>query len=166
MINFVLISRFHPSDPASVQYSSMVYIKPYCRMGPYLVGMFLAYFLYKKDTKVRIPKVKYEIPPLLLLNNTYLRLTRCSKTDLSIHLLQLILFGGWLIATTLGLALVYGNYGYYAGEKTMSDALNAIYGGFATTAWGLVVAWVLIVCVTGQGGMWFYFIKKMFSIRC
>ena len=34
-----------------------IYIKPYCRMGPYLVGMYTGYLLYKFNGKFRMNKV-------------------------------------------------------------------------------------------------------------
>jgi len=37
-------------------YFKMYYIKPYTRIGPYLVGMVTGYLLYKYDCKARIPK--------------------------------------------------------------------------------------------------------------
>ncbi|XP_076316444.1 nose resistant to fluoxetine protein 6-like isoform X2 [Tachypleus tridentatus] len=37
-------------------YSSMVYIKPYCRMGPFLVGVTLGYILYSNGRKVVLKK--------------------------------------------------------------------------------------------------------------
>lgn len=36
------------------EYYGNVYIKPYARMGPYLVGMGLGYFMYIRDNKVRL----------------------------------------------------------------------------------------------------------------
>ena len=33
------------------------YMKPYNRMGPYIVGMLAGYFLYHTDCKLRINKV-------------------------------------------------------------------------------------------------------------
>ena len=33
------------------------YMKPYNRMGPYVVGMLAGYFLYRTDCRLRINKV-------------------------------------------------------------------------------------------------------------
>ncbi|XP_060063191.1 O-acyltransferase like protein-like [Ylistrum balloti] len=40
----------------SNDYFNMYYIKPYCRMGPYIVGMITGYFLFEKGLKVKINK--------------------------------------------------------------------------------------------------------------
>uniref|UniRef100_K1PPP0 Nose resistant to fluoxetine protein 6 n=1 Tax=Magallana gigas TaxID=29159 RepID=K1PPP0_MAGGI len=37
-------------------YFSYYYIRPYCRMGPYIVGIIVGSFLYKTDCKVKINK--------------------------------------------------------------------------------------------------------------
>ena len=34
-----------------------VYMKPWCRVGPYAVGVFAGYILYKTNCKLRMPKV-------------------------------------------------------------------------------------------------------------
>lgn len=44
----------------------LYYIKPWCRIGPYIVGLFTGYILYKTKGQVKIPKVK-EKPAFLLL---------------------------------------------------------------------------------------------------
>ena len=34
-----------------------IYDRPWCRVGPYAVGVFTGYILYKTDCKLTIPKV-------------------------------------------------------------------------------------------------------------
>ena len=34
-----------------------VYIKPWCRIGPYVVGFFAGYILYKTECKLKLTKV-------------------------------------------------------------------------------------------------------------
>ncbi|KAK7095528.1 nose resistant to fluoxetine protein 6-like [Littorina saxatilis] len=43
--------------PNGGNYMMDYYIKPYNRMGPYLVGMVTGYFLYRTDCKCKLPKV-------------------------------------------------------------------------------------------------------------
>ena len=38
-------------------YMNDFYVKPYNRMGPYVVGMLAGYFLYRTDCKLKIGKV-------------------------------------------------------------------------------------------------------------
>ncbi|WAR03139.1 NRF6-like protein [Mya arenaria] len=40
------------------QYFDDYYVKPYCRIGPYVVGMLLGYILYKTDGKTRMSRVR------------------------------------------------------------------------------------------------------------
>ncbi|GAB6020573.1 hypothetical protein CHUAL_003252 [Chamberlinius hualienensis] len=120
---------FNGNSPAAIDYQSNVYIKSYCRMGPYLVGICLAYFLYKRDLRVKLSWWKNVI--------------------------------GWILAAGLGLILIYGTYGYFDGEKVMSNALNSVYGALSRPAWGLCVGWVVFVCVTGNGG----FVNTILSWR-
>ncbi|XP_054157680.1 nose resistant to fluoxetine protein 6-like [Oppia nitens] len=39
------------------QYYGLLYIKPYCRLGPYLVGIVLAYFIYTSQRDIKLKKV-------------------------------------------------------------------------------------------------------------
>ncbi|XP_065931141.1 nose resistant to fluoxetine protein 6 [Magallana gigas] len=45
------------SSSMQLHYFDDYYIKPYCRVGPYIVGIFCGYFLYKTDCKLKINKV-------------------------------------------------------------------------------------------------------------
>lgn len=45
------------SQSMQLHYFNDYYIKPYCRVGPYIVGIFCGYFLYKTDCKLKINKV-------------------------------------------------------------------------------------------------------------
>ncbi|KAL3870700.1 hypothetical protein ACJMK2_038744 [Sinanodonta woodiana] len=44
-------------NPAMVDYFDKVYIKPYCRMGPYVVGLITGYVLYRTKRQINMPKV-------------------------------------------------------------------------------------------------------------
>nr|KAG5692737.1 hypothetical protein BaRGS_033848 [Batillaria attramentaria] len=46
-------------DAASTgaNYQQVYYVKPYCRMGPYIVGMLTGYLLYRTDCRLRINKM-------------------------------------------------------------------------------------------------------------
>ncbi|XP_011450645.3 nose resistant to fluoxetine protein 6 [Magallana gigas] len=45
------------SQDGIVDYFSKYYIKPWCRMGPYIIGIMFGYLLYKTKGKLRIHKV-------------------------------------------------------------------------------------------------------------
>ena len=60
-----------------------VYIKPWCRIGPYVVGFFAGYILYKTDCRIRIPKVIHIIFVLVLRPELFLKRDskQCKKKD-------------------------------------------------------------------------------------
>ncbi|XP_025112800.1 nose resistant to fluoxetine protein 6-like [Pomacea canaliculata] len=66
------------------KYQHELYIKPYTRMGPYIVGMVTGYLLYHYNCRIQINKI-------------------------------LNLFG-WIVATAVGLAVVYGLYDDFEGH--------------------------------------------------
>ncbi|KAK3607208.1 hypothetical protein CHS0354_031705 [Potamilus streckersoni] len=96
-----------------------LYIRPYCRMGPYIVGILTGYILFKTDCKVKLSRI-----------------------------LNLV---GWLIATGVALAVLYGLYNPN-NEHTMSTRVSALYLSTARTAWCMALAWVIFSCATGNGG--------------
>ncbi|WAR31990.1 NRF6-like protein [Mya arenaria] len=66
LLNFIIagvISKVHHlpanmvlGDTGGDDYD-LLYIKPWCRVGPYAVGIFTGYVLYRTECKVKIPKV-------------------------------------------------------------------------------------------------------------
>lgn len=64
---------------------------------------------------------------------------------------QILNLFGWIVATAVGLAVVYGLYDDFEGH-ILSVSLSALYNALSRTAWGACVAWVIFSCVTGNGG--------------
>ncbi|KAL3870228.1 hypothetical protein ACJMK2_038305 [Sinanodonta woodiana] len=95
-----------------------LYIKPYCRIGPYIIGILTGYILYKTDCKVRVGRTRNMV--------------------------------GWLTATGVALAVLYGLYN--PNNDTLSTGVSALYLSLARTAWGVALAWVIFACATGNGG--------------
>ena len=52
-------------------YMTDFYMRPYNRMGPYVVGMLAGYFLYRSDCKLRINKVQAATNPTLCPHQKY-----------------------------------------------------------------------------------------------
>ncbi|RUS88830.1 hypothetical protein EGW08_003375 [Elysia chlorotica] len=52
-----LQSNFDLLRPADGDYFNVYYVKPYCRIGPYLVGMITGYILYRTECKVYMSKM-------------------------------------------------------------------------------------------------------------
>ncbi|ENN81281.1 hypothetical protein YQE_02317, partial [Dendroctonus ponderosae] len=62
---------------------------------------------------------------------------------------------GWVSSFGLLLALVYGLY-----EVHLSPIAGAAYSSLSHTAWAVGLAWIVVACVTGYGGM----INKLLSL--
>ena len=61
---------------------------------------------------------------------------------------------GWVLATAIGLAVVYGMVPYL--NETELPVINSFvrvsYGSLHRLAWSLTVAWLIFACVNGYGG--------------
>lgn len=60
---------------------------------------------------------------------------------------------GWLIATVVNSAVIFGLYRYATdSEYFLSKPARMIYNGFARSAWGIGIAWMIFACHFGYGG--------------
>ena len=59
---------------------------------------------------------------------------------------------GWLIATAMALATLYGLRGDIGGKHPNTVAAAALYNAFARSAWAASLCWVIVACVMGWGG--------------
>ena len=117
------VSSKDPLSPNLPDQNSEIYGKPYCRIAPYIVGIFLGYVLFKK----------YRIA----LGNT----------------LNFILYSlMWIVAAVTGLANVYGLYSSFHGHE-FSAAENVIYFMFSRFGWGVTLFMVVYACHHGYGGV-------------
>ena len=111
-------------DPRQPAMNDMIYGKPYCRIGPYLVGILLGYIIFKNY------RIKFE------------------KKQLN-WIIHLVLWG---VAIIVGMSVVYGFYGSYHGHE-VSKAGNIAYFMLARPAWGVALAIVTFTCHYGYGGV-------------
>ena len=109
-------------DPRQPTVDTAIYGKPYCRIGPYLVGILLGYIIFKNY-----------------------RTTFSKQLNWIIHLVL------WGVAIIVGMSVVYGFYGSYHGHE-VSKAGNIAYFMLARPAWGVALAIVTYVCHHGYGG--------------
>ena len=72
--------------------------------------------------------------------------------------LQLQVASGWILATAMGLAVMYGMFPY-TNDVLIPDAIRVAYGSLHRVAWALAVSWVIFACTRGYGGI---FIKLKF----
>ncbi|XP_068725527.1 nose resistant to fluoxetine protein 6-like [Montipora capricornis] len=110
-------------------FMNMVYIKPYCRISPYLVGMVLGYLIHVEKSAPRLSPLR-KIPR------------------------QIVCLIGWIVATALGVTVVYGIYNSTKkGGTPFNKAENITYGTFSRFTWGVALAWVIYACNKGYGSL-------------
>ena len=106
----------------SPNYETEIYVKPYCRIGPYIIGLVLGAVFY------------YEYKPKL--------------SKLANRMIYLSL---WLAGIAIGMSAVYGLYGGFQG-RVLTATENILYNMFSRTGWGVALAIVLFACHHGYGG--------------
>ncbi|XP_071955723.1 nose resistant to fluoxetine protein 6-like [Antedon mediterranea] len=58
---------------------------------------------------------------------------------------------GWMAATGIALAVVYGLYGNFHGDQ-LNKAASVVYITLSRFSWAVALSWVAFACVTGYGG--------------
>lgn len=101
----------------------MRYKKPWCRAGPYLVGLYLGWILHKiKGKKIRIP------PQIVAIGWLAAFTTGC-----------LVVYGLY-------------DYTKFTHRTAPHETVSIVYGMLSRTAWSVALAWLVFACVTGHGG--------------
>ncbi|CAG9822655.1 unnamed protein product [Phaedon cochleariae] len=70
------------------------------------------------------------------------------KKNCRIHMPKVVIAIGWTASIAILLALVYGLY-----ETTLSPWMGAAYSSLSHSAWAFGLAWIVVACVTGYGGV-------------
>ena len=104
-------------------YSDDIYVKPYCRIAPYLVGLALGYVFFKK----------------IVFKNGRLVLNYAFYGSL------------WFLAAGIFMSCVYGLYGTWH-QHPSTAAGNVAYIMLSRLAWGVGLACVTYACHSGYGG--------------
>ncbi|CAL1277755.1 unnamed protein product [Larinioides sclopetarius] len=102
--------------PKLMDFFDKIYIKPYTRMGAYLVGLVLAYIVFKRK------------------QNNHEKLS------------SITLWIGWILASGIALACQFGLY-----HQKLSTIETSFYNALSRIGFSLGLAWVIFVCVIGQG---------------
>ncbi|XP_065065008.1 nose resistant to fluoxetine protein 6-like [Rhopilema esculentum] len=116
-----MISIFRRQPAAS--FEDLVYIKPYCRIIPYLAGMLLGYLLFRKV------QIKGQLKPLFAVIGW----------AVAIGGGMAVVYGTW--DTTK------------KGGKPFTEAENILYGSLSRLTWSVALSWVIFACHTGVGGL-------------
>jgi len=104
-------------------FEDIIYTKPYCRIQPYLVGLMLGYFLFKK--------YKFQ--------GTFKWLWYLIGWVVAIVLGMTVVYGTWGTSK--------------AGGRPFSNAENIFYASLSRLTWALAVAWVIFACQNKFGGL-------------
>ena len=115
------VSALTPLEPDGIEQTDGIYVKPYCRIAPYLVGLILGYILH---------------------NRVQLPFAGAKK-----YLCYAIM---WILATLIFASILFGLYGTWYGHR-MSTLENISFYTFTHFAWGIGVALVVFACNNGYG---------------
>ncbi|XP_076053954.1 nose resistant to fluoxetine protein 6-like [Oratosquilla oratoria] len=105
------------------EYRTNVYLMPWCRAGPWIVGIGTGYLLFNLRGK------DIGLTPFQAV----------AGWTVSVFLALSVLLGTW-------------SYQRFDNREYYDVMTQFFYGGFHRTAWALAVAWVVFVCHTGYGG--------------
>ncbi|PVD22479.1 hypothetical protein C0Q70_18293 [Pomacea canaliculata] len=73
------------------------------------------------------------------------------RTDCRLKINKVINLCAWAVATGCALSVLYGLHGASTGSP-MTLATSAFYNAVSRHVWGACVCWVVVACVTGNGG--------------
>lgn len=131
---FITITRHLPAVPYLSEssgstlaqlneYYGSIYIKPYTRSGPYLIGILLGFIIHMVDgTKVTLsPKMKLLGWSIAISGN---------------------------LAVIFAMLPINQGSGY-----VLNDVLAGLYSGTSRVIWSMTTAWVIFCCHCGQGGV-------------
>ena len=121
-------------DPSNEFESNDIYVKPYCRAAPYIVGIVLGFLLFKK-VRVRIHWI----------------------LDIAIYAVM------WVIAAGCCFSVVYGLYNSYNGHE-LTEAQNVSYITLSRFTWGVGLALIVFACHNGYGWIINDFLSMKFWI--
>ncbi|XP_063604104.1 nose resistant to fluoxetine protein 6-like [Penaeus indicus] len=108
----------------SYGYQNMVYFTPWCRMSAYIMGIWTGYIIFEQGSK------ELKLTPLQVLT-------------------------GWTIAAFSALSVLFGMWSYNQFETTYyyDPITQVLYGGLHRGIWCAALAWVVLACHFGYGGI-------------
>ena len=122
----LLTASFLPNNPRKDQAKwimERLYVKPYTRITPYLIGIFLGYLINKKVSLKSSSKGK------------------------------MISTIGWSLATILACLVIYGPYSVFREDGSFfTNSQNIMYSATHRFLWSCALAWVVYTCHNKYGG--------------
>ncbi len=117
-------ANYTTPDPSTDQNSmDLIYIKPYARISPYIVGILLGYVFYKR---ICIPFGQF--------------------------VNKVVYLAMWVASGLILVPSLYGLYFIWHGH-VLSKAENVLYMTFSRFSWGVGLAFIIFACHNGYGGL-------------
>lgn len=124
-LDFDTSPRADPVVPDGRNAIDDLHIKPWTRVGPFVVGIILGFIFFKKF------KVSFKKPLINIL----------------------IYVGLWQLAFVLCYTTVYGLHGAYDVGENLTEGEEVVYQMFSRFSWSLGLAIFLYICHNGYGGV-------------
>lgn len=124
-----------------------IYDKPWTRIGPYMIGMCVGWYLFKTNCNIRMNRVSHQA----IMNPFY-----CSSNNSICFFLifQATVSFGWFCSSFVLLWLIYGLY-----KVELGPFSAAAFSSLSHTAWAMGLAWIVVACSSGHGG----YVNKILS---
>ncbi|XP_047496228.1 nose resistant to fluoxetine protein 6-like [Penaeus chinensis] len=107
-----------------VEYYARVYVAPWCRASPYIVGIWMGYFIYKQGSE-KLSLKKWQL---------------VAGWTCAVFASLGVLFGGW-------------SYNKPFTAMKYDPVTQVLYGSLHRAVWAAALAWVVFTCHYGYGGL-------------
>ncbi|CAF2747121.1 unnamed protein product [Rotaria sp. Silwood2] len=119
----------------SHNYMNDVYIKPWCRIAPYAIGLVLGYAVYEMYKRSNTVSWESLLPQR--------RLTRANRIK------QIL---AWIFALFILALCIFGTYGDYSGHS-LNRSERIAFLTLSRLGWAIGLSIIIIACFTGHGGI-------------
>ena len=115
-------------------YMDDVYVKPWCRIAPYAVGLALGYVLVEMFQRANAFSWESLLPQ--------------QRTNRNQRVKQILL---WTFALTVMAFCIFGTYGNYSGHP-LSRSARITFLALSRLGWAIALSAMIIACFSGHGG--------------
>ena len=115
-------------------YMDDVYVKPWCRIAPYAVGLALGYLLHEMFQRANAFSWESLLPQ--------------RRTNRDQRVKQILL---WTFALTVLALCIFGTYGDYSGHP-LTRSSRIAFLALSRLGWAIGLSAMIIACFSGHGG--------------